>query len=261
MTREIARSEFIAIDAKGAERPLRLGIHAPLQTPHGDWACIIEPDPVIGGPRGGIVGQDSTQALALALAFVRGRLEDFRAGGGRIAFDDDSRTDVPLDAHFGRSARPVLPTTYEDDYASCVETYATLRIFSDDSPPEEISAQLALEPTTSFKKGEPFSARVQRPRPQHGWLLCTKGLVDSKDTRRHIDWLLDRVFPVASAFARVTKDGTLSDVYSFWVSARGQGGPMLSPSQMQRLATLGVECMYDVYFRGNDEGASRLTRA
>jgi Domain of unknown function (DUF4279) len=253
MQGEIARSELIAVDANGVEQPVRIVLHAPLPTPNGDWTCIIESDPLIGSPRGGIVGQDSTQALALALSFVRGRLQDFREGGGRIAFDDDARTDVPLDAQFGHTALRALPATYEDDYASCAETYATLRIFSDDLTPEAISAALGVDPTDSFRKGEPFSPRVQRPRPQHGWFLCTKGLVHSKDTRRHIDWLLDKVCPAALAFARVTKHGANSDVFSFWSSARGQGGPMLSVAQMQRLATLGLECIWDVYYRGDDE--------
>src|SRR4051812_37580950 len=182
MPGEISRSELVAIDATGEERPLRVVLHAPVREPDGHWSCVIEPDPLIGAPPDGIVGQDSTQALALALSFVRGRLQDFREGGGRITFDDGARTDVPLDAQFGRTAPRALPTTYEDDYASCAETYATLRVFSDELTPEAISAAIGVEPTDSFRKGEPFSPRVQRPRPQHGWLLCTKGLVQSKDT-------------------------------------------------------------------------------
>jgi hypothetical protein len=74
-------------------------------------------------------------------------------------------------------------------------------------------------------------------------LLCT----------RPYDWLLDRVVPVAEAFARVTRDGTRADVYSYWVSAHGQGGPMLSVPQMRQLAMLGLECIYDVYFEGDDK--------
>jgi hypothetical protein len=253
MPGEFARSDFIAIDVNGGERRLQVAIHAPVPTPHGDWACTVEADPVIGSPRGGIVGQDSTQALALALEFVRGRLLDFCTAGGRITFDDVTRTDVPLDAQFGKTGLRAVPMTYEDDHPSCERTYATLRIFSEDTDPEAISATLGVTPTSSFRMGEPFSPRVQRPRPSHGWLLCTDGLVDSKDTRRHIDWLLDKVLPVAPAFARVTKGGTLADVFAFWVSAHGQGGPILSPWQMQRLALLGLECVYDVYYRGDDQ--------
>jgi hypothetical protein len=189
----------------------------------------------------------------LALEFVRGRLQDFCSGGGRITFDDAAKTDVPLDAQFGKAVSRATPATYEDDHMSCDRTYASLRIFSKDTDPEAISAALGITPTRSFRMGEPFSPRAQRPRPSHGWLLCTDGLVESKDTRRHIDWLLDKVLPVAPAFARVTKGGTLADVFSFWVSARGQGGPMLSPWQMERLALLGLECIYDVYYRDNEE--------
>jgi hypothetical protein len=256
MAGEIARAEFVAIDCAGEERPVRVVLRAPVQTVHGDWACAIDADPLVGGPPGGVVGQDGVQALSLALTFVRSRLEDFRNNGGRIVFPGEPRVDLPLDVQFGHvgklSGAPAV-VAYEDDYASCVETYATLRIFSDELTPDQVSGKLGLEPTTSFRKGEPISPRVPRPRPEHGWLFCTDGLVDSKDTRRHIDWLLDKITPKADAFARITRGGSRSDIYSFWVSAHGQGGPTLSIHQMHRLVMLGLECTYDVYFASDGE--------
>ncbi|HEX2672673.1 MAG TPA: DUF4279 domain-containing protein, partial [Polyangiaceae bacterium] len=228
MTGEIARSEFVAIDETGTERPVRVVLRAPELTVHGDWACVIDPDLLVGGPPGGIVGRDAIQAMSLALAFVRRRLTDFRDGGGRIVFDGEARVDVPLDAQFGSIgdvSAPAAPLAYEDDYASCAVTYATLRIFSDELTPDHISGELGIQPTRSFRRGEPISPRVERPRPEHGWLLCTDGLVSSRDTRRHIDWLLDNIGPKAEAFGRITNGGSRSDIYSFWVSARGQGGP------------------------------------
>src|SRR5260221_3780899 len=85
-------------------------------------------------------------------------------------------------------SEPTFP--YDDEYGSCVATYSTLRLFSDEVPPLEISSALKLEPTSSFIKGEPISPRVNRPRPQHGWLLCSKDRVISRDTRRHPDLVL-----------------------------------------------------------------------
>ena len=101
MAGEIARAEFVAIDARGAERPVSIVLRTPEPTGHGDWACVIDADPSVGGPRGGIVGQDAIQAISLALAFVHSRLVDFREKGGRIVFCGEPRVDVPLDAQFG----------------------------------------------------------------------------------------------------------------------------------------------------------------
>lgn len=255
----IARSDFIAIGADGGESRVRVALQAPVPTAHGDWACVVDADPLLLPPSKGFVGEDSIQALALALTYVHARLEDFCRSGGRIAFDDEARTDVPLDAQFGRPIAASVatpPASYDDGYPSCAETYATLRIFSDELSPDEISRALGIKPTTSFHKGEPISPRVQRPRPQHGWLLCSRGCLDSRDTRRHIDWLLDEIWPVAAEFARITNGGRQADIYSFWVSARGQGGPILSATQMRRLSFLGLECSYDVYFGGDDEASA-----
>src|SRR6478736_3122093 len=106
MAGEIARAEFVAIDSAGAEAPVRVVLRTPVQTVHGDWACAIDADPLVGGPPGGVVGQDGLQAISLALTFVRSRLEDFRNNGGRIVFPGESRVDVPLDAQFGHLGKP-----------------------------------------------------------------------------------------------------------------------------------------------------------
>jgi PemK-like, MazF-like toxin of type II toxin-antitoxin system/Domain of unknown function (DUF4279) len=96
------------------------------------------------------------------------------------------------------------------------------------------SLALKLEPTTSFLKGEPISPRVDRPRPEHGWLLCSEHHVHSRDTRRHLDWLLDLLEPNSGAFASLLSRGVSADIYSYWVSACGLGGPILSPLQLAR---------------------------
>jgi hypothetical protein len=38
------------------------------------------------------------------------------------------------------------------------------------------------------------------------------------------------------------------DVMAYWVSKSGQGGPVITSHQMERLARFGVECWWDVYF-------------
>ena len=148
-------------------------------------------------------------------------------------------------------AEPTYP--YDDDYDSCVVTYSTLRVFSDSVAPAEISLALKLDPTTSFLKGQPISPRVDTPRRQHGWLLCSEHHVHSRDTRRHLDWLLDLIERNSGALASLQSRGVSADIYSYWVSAHGQGGPILSPPQLARLARFGLECSYDIYFGGDSD--------
>jgi hypothetical protein len=150
-----------------------------------------------------------------------------------------------------KTEEPTYP--YDDDFMSCRETYSTLRIFSDAIPPDEISAALLLKPTLSHLKGDAISPRVPRPRLEHGWLLSSERQVRSRDTRRHIDWILDQLEPCAGAFDQLLSRGASVDIFSYWVSACGQGGPILSPPQFARLARFRVECVYDIYFTGEDE--------
>jgi hypothetical protein len=126
-------------------------------------------------------------------------------------------------------------------------------IFSDAIAPAEISSTLMLEPTLSHLKGEAISPHVPRPRPQHSWLLSSEDQVRSRDTRRHIDWILDRLEPCAIAFEGLLSRGASVDIFSFWSSARGQGGPILSPPQFARLARFRLECIYDIYFSVDDQ--------
>lgn len=148
------------------------------------------------------------------------------------------------------TAAPTYP--YDDELMSCRETYSTLRIFSDDILAAEISSVLMLEPTWSYLKGEAISPRVPRPRPEHGWMLSSERHVHSRDTRRHIDWILDQLEPCSAAFENLISRGASVDIFSYWSSARGQGGPVLSPPQLARLARFRLECSYDIYFTEED---------
>ncbi|MCA9622299.1 MAG: DUF4279 domain-containing protein [Myxococcales bacterium] len=165
---------------------------------------------------------------------------------------------------------------YDDEYPSCRRTYATFRLFSSTATPEEIGRALLCEPTDTHHRGDRVSSRSNpranasstseargrgttrrrepegRPtryavRPTHGWFLSTEAALASKDTRRHLDWLLDRLEPRAAELAELLANGAEADIFCFWASARGQGGPTLSPPQMRRLASLQLSCSYDCY--------------
>ena len=41
--------------------------------------------------------------------------------------------------------------------------------------------------------------------------------------------------------------GAAADIFCYWESSNGQGGPALSPPQMGTLAELGLELSYDIY--------------
>ena len=149
------------------------------------------------------------------------------------------------------------PYEYADSYPTSVETDSTLRVFSDEIPPEEITKLLQIDPTSAFRKGG-LHCRGKLKRKAHGWFYSTRKLSSSKDTRRHIDLILTVLEGKGDAVEKLHTGGCKMDIVSYWVSA-GQGGPWLMPQQMLKLGTLGIEIWWEIWFRGeeaiNEQGA------
>jgi len=142
----------------------------------------------------------------------------------------------------------------DDEYASCASTYATLRIY--DAHPHAVSEKLQLRPAAIRIKGERWETRSgwsSTPSSVNGWFLTSKDAVQSKDVRRHLDWILDQIEPHASALMELQAAHSRMDVTCFWLSAWGHGGPTLSPSIMGRLAALELHLWFDVYVSAQDE--------
>ncbi|WP_314972198.1 DUF4279 domain-containing protein [Comamonas testosteroni] len=135
---------------------------------------------------------------------------------------------------------------FDDDYPSCLETYATLRIFSEKLSAAEIAVALGLSATESFSRGDFFGSKG-RIRRHSGWLLSTQGLVTSRDGRRHLAWLLDRLRNKAEGLESLRKSGADLDISCYYLSV-GQGGPIMSSEQMLELGQLGLDVWWDVYF-------------
>lgn len=141
---------------------------------------------------------------------------------------------------------------YDDDYPTCAFTTSTLRIFSDKIRPAEITKILKIEPTKSFQKGESYGKNGRFFHKTNKWFLDTEKLVKSKDTRRHIDFILRAIGRKHRAIKLLRQNGCKLDIVSYFESY-GQGGPALWPYQMLKLGKLGIEVWWDLSFVGEDE--------
>ena len=148
---------------------------------------------------------------------------------------------------------------YDDSYTTCIETHSTLRIFSDDIPPIEITKVLNIQPTESFRNGDDHSQK-RLIRKTNGWFYSTKKKSGSKDTRRHLDLILAELEGREESVRKLLSDRCKLDITSYWVSV-GQGGPWLMPEQMLRLGTLGISVWWDIYFSGEEKVPEDLTRS
>jgi hypothetical protein len=131
---------------------------------------------------------------------------------------------------------------YDDDYSTCAKTFATLRIYG--VRPDEVTQWLGLSPTSMQIQGQASDGRRVSV---DGWFLSTELQVASRDLRRHLDWLLANISPVATALSELKAQAAKVDVFCYWLSAHGQGGPTFSPQQMKLLGELGLELGLDVY--------------
>jgi hypothetical protein len=101
---QIATTDLELIPANGARRRVEIRIGAPTPTVHGSWQCHVELDGV-DEALPPIEGDDSLQALGLALQFAALRVRHVLAQGHRLVHpgtDDD----VSLEAYFGPVSLP-----------------------------------------------------------------------------------------------------------------------------------------------------------
>lgn len=140
---------------------------------------------------------------------------------------------------------------YCDSYPTCVETYSTLRIFSDALKPVEITDLLQIEPTRSFCKGD-VHGQGKLQRPTNGWFYSTEKLSTSKDGRRHIDIILAALEGKLDVVKALQGRGCKIDITSYWETT-GQGGPWLMPKQMLKLGAVNIDVWWDIYIADEAE--------
>ena len=150
----------------------------------------------------------------------------------------------------------------DDDYPTCAETYVTLRAYHDSADPTFVSSALGLEPTKEQRAGESYERRgVPCTYRLSGWFLSSKAKVQSYDAAKHLDWLLQQLQPHQEILKALRSQGWRMDIACLWDSHSGHGGPTLSANLLQRLAALGVELWFDIYFHGAYEGIQRTKEA
>jgi hypothetical protein len=140
---------------------------------------------------------------------------------------------------------------YSDSYATCSRTYASLCIYLPDaSDPNELTEKFGIQPSRTRVKGE-FRNGKRRNSPT-AWFLESMENVESKEVRRHIDWLLDQIEERSEIIKQLQLEGSEIHISCFWESALGHGGPMLDPTILNRIAALNIGIAFDIYFDGAD---------
>jgi Domain of unknown function (DUF4279) len=132
---------------------------------------------------------------------------------------------------------------------NCAETFASLRLYGDQLVPEEISRLLGTDPSDSAPKGLQTASPSGKSRiaSTGRWILQSCDDVASANLEDHIAWLLDRLDKAGIEPDRLPGVGR-ADVFCYWSSASGHGGPELSPDVLARLARYRLPLGLDIYF-------------
>jgi hypothetical protein len=109
-------------------------------------------------------------------------------------------------------------TEYDDEYSTCVYTHAWLRVMGEELQPESVTLLFGIEPTRTQVRGGLPKPTSKHPYKCGGWFLETAGEVQSRDSRRHLDWLLAQLQGKATAVAKLQEQGYLVDLCIRWDS-------------------------------------------
>ena len=109
----------------------------------------------------------------------------------------------------GKSASPRLT---QAGRPRC-RTQAYFAIRGDGLIPQRITSELGIKPSSASKKGDTRStSRGVFTSLWGGWALWSKGHVRDRDVRRHLEYLLRRLEPVAHVIEKYKSDPSL-DVF------------------------------------------------
>jgi Domain of unknown function (DUF4279) len=126
---------------------------------------------------------------------------------------------------------------YNDNYETCSKTYVTLRIYCDLFQPDKLTEYLGILPSETQIKGQESKQLTNKLIEKNGWFLTTENIIKSKNRRRHIDYLADKLLPIKSKLKSLIADGSEVDISCFWESESGQGGPTVATTIVKTCGT------------------------
>ena len=118
---------------------------------------------------------------------------------------------------------------------------------------ERTLAVLRTIPAKLHHRRSQNSSACPQPLPSLRESISSESFVESRDLRRHLDWLLDKVEPGSDGLNVLQqRPGVRMCVHCIWWSRHRGGGPTLWPEHMRRLAALNLECSFDIQYYGED---------
>jgi hypothetical protein len=134
------------------------------------------------------------------------------------------------------------PSAYRDGDPEVVLVRAELLVYGMELDPDRVTHVLGVAPTQAGRRGDVSTnsqGRQRTVRLNH-WFLSSEPAVQSTELRRHLDWLLERLDPVADAVHELSappETWVLIKCLSWW---KDSGVVGLEPAHLQSLAKLSI---------------------
>ncbi len=136
---------------------------------------------------------------------------------------------------------------------------ASLRVFSPALTPDELAAELGVQPDRSYRGGDRVSTRSQLPTVRStNAVFFGSGLASGRPLEEHLEAVLT-VAEGCVAGLRGLAGRAEADVFCGFSSGNGQGGFTLSPALLARLAALGLDVGFDLYPPSSEAVAGQTT--
>lgn len=132
------------------------------------------------------------------------------------------------------------------DNPNANRVYATLRLWGKALDPDRVTRLLHLTPSAYHRLGTPRGKKGIWPHAY--WEIDSENQVVSTDLALHIEWLLNQIEPVQADFMALRATEIHADIFCFWESLTGHGGPVFSPLLLRRIAALNLTLGLDIYF-------------
>ncbi|MBC7996465.1 MAG: DUF4279 domain-containing protein, partial [Leptolyngbya sp.] len=117
----------------------------------------------------------------------------------------------------------------------------------------EITRILDVKPTSTQRRGQPFSKRPKYIATIGGWFLDSISHVKQRDASSHVEWILDQVAHSSGAIRTLKVRGYRIDIHVGWFVESNNTCPSLIPAVMRRVGLLDIECWFDIYLFPEDD--------
>ncbi|NEV65329.1 DUF4279 domain-containing protein [Thiorhodococcus minor] len=107
--------------------------------------------------------------------------------------------------------------------------------------PDDISVALGIEPTRTILKKK--KTRIKK----NAWFLSTQDFVDSRDLRRHLFFVAERINKKIDALSLLKNCGWNAMLHCYWESREGNGGPILDVTTLKVIAKMEIDLHFDVW--------------